>query len=104
VRNWTTRTIDPGASGFTHTGELLLVESAVSPRALQVTAYDLDGDVRYRLELPGSTWMKKQGTLGYACRYAMLRAVVDLRTGALLRQAASADTRCGTLLAGDSRS
>jgi len=42
--------------------------------------------------------------LGYACRDAMLRTVVDLRTGALLRQVASADTRCSTLLAGDSRS
>jgi hypothetical protein len=104
VRHWTTRTLDPGASSFTLTEKLLLVESAVSPRALQVTAYDVHGDARYRLELAGSTWMKKQGRRGYACRYAMLRAVIDLRSGALLRQVARADTRCTTLLAGDSRS
>jgi hypothetical protein len=104
VHKWTSRTIDSGASSFTLTGKLLLVESAVSRQALRVVAYGFDGGVRYRLELPGSTWMKKQGRRGYACRYTMLRTVVDLRTGALLRQAASADTRCSTLLAGDSRS
>ncbi len=104
VRTWTARTLDPDASSFSVAGKLLLVESAVGRRALRATAYDVRGGVRFRLELAGSTWLRKQGTLGYACRDAMLRAVVDLRTGAVLREVASDDTRCSTLLAGDSPS
>ena len=102
VRGRTTRTIDRTASSFTVVGQVLVVESALIRRAL-VTAYGFDGVERYRLELSESTWMKKQGRLGYACRQAFLRAVVDLKTGSMLRTGFPAETRCPTLLVDDSR-
>ncbi len=103
VRDWTARVVDRGASSFTVAGRVLLVESAPSRRALNVTAYGFDGRKRYRLDLFGSTWMKKRGRLGYACRDAFLRAVVDIATGTVLRSGFTPSTRCPTLLAGDSR-
>jgi len=103
VRSWTTRTIDPAAEGFDVAGELLLVMSSESRYALRATAYGFDGRERYSLDLAGSTWMKEQGRLGYACRDALLRSVVDLATGAVLRSGFAPSTRCPTLLAGDSR-
>jgi hypothetical protein len=103
VRDRTTRTIDPSATSFTPAGRVLLVETAPGRRALNVTAYGFDGRQRYRLELAGSTWMKKQGRLGHACRDAFLRTVVDLTTGRTLRTGFPAGTRCPTLLVDDSR-
>jgi hypothetical protein len=103
VRQRTTRTIDPAATTFTVAGRALLVESAPTRRALNVTAYGFDGRQRYRLDLTGSTWMKKQGRLGYACRDAYLRSVVDLAMGSTRRTGFPAKTRCPTLLVGDSR-
>ena len=102
VRGRTTRTIDPAATSFTMAGRVLLVEDRSSRRALNVSAYGFDGRLRYRLELTGSTWMKKQGRLGYACRDAYLRSVVDLATGSTLRTGFPAGTRCPTLLVDDS--
>ncbi len=104
VRAWTTRTLEPTAASFRVAGNLLLVEGSESRYALRATAYGLDGRERYRLDLAGSTWMKKQGRLGYACRDALLRSVVDLTTGTVLRSGFTPSTRCPTLLAGDSRS
>ena len=104
VRARTTRTVDRTATSFTVVGRVLLVETAPSRRALNVTAYGFDGRQRYRLDLTGSTWMKKQGRLGYACRDAFLRTVVELGTGSTLRTGFPATTRCPTLLADDSRS
>lgn len=103
VRNWTSRTIDPTADGFTVAGRLLLVEEPVGRRALLATAYGFDGRGRYQTELAGATWMKKQGVRGYTCRDAFLRSVVDLATGTVLRSGFAPSTRCPTLLAGDSR-
>jgi hypothetical protein len=103
VRARTTRTIDRTASSFAVAGRVLLVESALSRKALSVTAYGFDGRQRYRLDLTGSTWMRKQGRLGYACRDAFLRSLVDLGTGGTLRTAFPAGTRCPTLLVDDSR-
>ena len=103
VHKRTARVIDRGASSFTVSGRRLLVESAPSRRALGVTAYGFDGVERYRLELPGATWLKKQGRLGYACRDASLRSVLDLSTGRTLRGTFAAGTRCPTLLGDDSR-
>ena len=104
VRARTTRTIDRRASSFTVAGRVLLIESAPTRRAaLNVTAYGFDGRQRYRLDLAGSTWLKKQGRRGYACRYAFLREVVDLATGRAIRTGFPARTRCPTLLVGDSR-
>jgi hypothetical protein len=104
LRTATSRIIDADASSFTLTGNLLLVESAVAGRSFRATAYEFDGGVRYRLELPSVTWMKAQGTRGYACDGVVLRAIVDLRSGALLRQATSSEARCSTVLTDDSRS
>jgi hypothetical protein len=103
VRSWTGRVLDRDAGGFTVAGNRLLVEKATSRRALSVTAYGFDGRLRYRLELTGSTWMKKQGGRGYACRDAFLRGVVDLATGRMLPSRFAAGTRCPTLLVDDSR-
>lgn len=103
VRDRTARVVDAGASGFTVAGRVLLVESAPNRRELNVTAYGFDGRQRYRLDLAGSTWMKKQGRLGYACRDPFLRAVVDLATGSTLRTGFPVGTHCPTLLVGDSR-
>jgi len=103
VRSRTMRTVDPTARSFTVTGRLLLVENAPSRRALSVTAYGFDGRQRYRRDLANSTWLKKQGRLGYACRDAFLRAVVDLQNGSTLRSGFPARTRCPTLLVDDSR-
>jgi len=103
VRDRTSRTIDPTASSFTMAGRVLLVENARSRQALSVTAYGFDGRQRYRVELVGSTWMKKQGRRGYACRYPFLRAVVDLESGRTLRSGFPRGTRCPTLLVDDSR-
>jgi hypothetical protein len=103
VRNRTVRTVDPTARSFTVAGARLLVESAPSRRALNVNAYGFDGRPRYGLELAGSTWLKKQGRLGYACRDASLRSVFDLSTGRMLGSGFPAGTRCPTLLVGDSR-
>lgn len=75
----------------------------MSRRALNVTAYGFDGRQRYRLDLAGSTWMKKQGRFGYACRHAFLRSVVDLESGRIVRSGFPAGTRCPTLLVTDSR-
>lgn len=103
VRDRTSRTIHPSATSFTVAGRVLLVEDRSSRRALNVTAYGFDGRQRYRLDLVGSTWMKKQGRVGYACRQAFLRATVDLETGAVLRSGFPRATRCPTLLVEDSR-
>jgi len=102
VRSWTTRIVNREASSFTLAAGRLLVENAL-PRRAVVLAYAFDGAERYRLELPESTWMKKQGGLGYACRYAYLRTVVDLRNGRVLRDGFGRGTRCPTLLVDDSR-
>jgi hypothetical protein len=104
LRAGTTRTIDPNASSFSRVGNLLLVDQQLGRRALSMTAYRRDGSVRYRLEVAGATWMKTHGMLGYACRDAMLRAVVDLRSGRLLHQVAADHARCATVLVGNSRS
>ena len=82
---------------------VLLVEDRSSRRALTVTAYGFDAGQRYRLDLAGSTWMRKQRRLGYACRDAFLRATVDLASGAVLRSSFPRGTRCPTLLVDDSR-
>ena len=103
VRDRTARVVDAGASSFTVAAKHLLVESAPSRRALNVTAYGFDGRQRYRVELAGSTWLKKQGRLGYACRDAYLRAVVDLETGRTVRSSFAPAMRCPTLLVDDSR-
>ena len=103
VRDRTARVVDAGASTFTVAGRLLFVESAPSRRALNVTAYGFDGVERYRLDLSGATWLKKQSRLGYACRDAFLRSVVDLRSGRIVKNGFPARTRCPTLLVGDSR-
>jgi hypothetical protein len=103
VRDRTSRTIDPTATSFTVAGRVLLVENARNRPALSVTAYGFDGRQRYQRDLTGSWWMKKQGRLGYACRQAYLRSVVDLTTGNTLRTGFPAETRCPTLLVGDSR-
>jgi hypothetical protein len=71
--------------------------------AAALTAYGFDGRQRYRLELTGSTWIKKQGGRGYACRYTYLRSVLDLATGRAVRSGFPAGTRCPTLLVDDSR-
>jgi hypothetical protein len=102
VRNRTTRTVDPTATAFTAAGQRLLVEQAPSRAALNLTSYGFDGRLRYRVVLAGATWLKKQGRLGYACRDAYLRSVVDLTTGSTLRTGFPAETRCPTLLVGDS--
>lgn len=101
VRTGRATVVDPGASSFTAAAGVLLVEERLGRRALRATAYGRDGAVRWRRDLPWTTWMKKEGTFGYACRDAMLRAIVDLRTGAAIRHAASG--RCPTLLIGHSR-
>jgi hypothetical protein len=98
----TSRTIDPTATSFTVVGRVLLVEGALSRRAL-LTAYGFDGAERYRMELSESTWMRKQGRLGYACRWAYLRSVVDLQRGRIVRDSYPAKTRCPTLLVDHSR-
>lgn len=103
VRERTVRVVDAGASSFTVATGLLLVESAPTRRALHVTAYGFDGRLRYRRELPGATWMKKQGRVGYACRDAFLRATIELATGSALRTRFPTGTRCPTLLVGDAR-
>jgi hypothetical protein len=103
VRSWTVRVVDREATGFTLAARRLLVESAASRRALSLSAYGLDGRELYRRELEGSTWLKKQGRLGYACRDAFLRSVIDLPTGSTVRSGFPAGTRCPTVLAGDSR-
>lgn len=103
VRSWAVRVVDPSATSFTVAAGRLLVERAPTRRTLDVTAYGFDGRKRYRIELPWSTWLKKQDRLGYACRDAFVRAVVDLRTGRTLRSAFPAGRRCPTMLAGDSR-
>lgn len=103
VGDRTSRTIDPSATSFTMAGRVLLVEDVSSRRVRSVTAYGFDGRQRYRVDLVGSTWMKKQGRRGYACRVAFLRAVVDLETGRTLRSGFPRGTRCPTLLVGDSR-
>jgi hypothetical protein len=103
VRSWTARVLDRDARSFTLAGNRLLVEDTTNPRALSVTAHGFDGRQRYRLELTGSTWMKKQGGRGYACRYTYLRSVLDLATGRAVRSGFPAGTRCPTLLVDDSR-
>ena len=103
VRDRTVRVVDAAASSFTVAGRLLLVERAPSRRALNVMAYGFDGVERYRLELAGSTWLKKQGRLGYACRDAFLRSTLDLETGRTLRSSFPPGTRCPTLLVDDAR-
>ena len=103
VRSRKIRIVSRDAAGFTVAASRLLVENAL-PRRAVVIAYGFDGVERYRLELPESTWLKKQGHLGYACtRYAFLRSVVDLRTGRIVRGGFPARTRCPTLLVADSR-
>jgi hypothetical protein len=103
VRDRTTRTLDPTATAFTAAGRSLLVEQAPSRAALNMTAYGFDGRLRYQLELDGATWVKKQGRLGYACRDALLRSVVDLTSGRTVGSGFAAGTRCPTLLVDDSR-
>ena len=104
VRDRQVRVVDAGARGFTIVGKLLLVEHAPTRRELDVIAYDFDGRQRYRRELAGATWMKKQGHVGYACRDAFLRATIDLATGSAIRTGFPAGTRCPTLLVDNSRS
>ena len=103
VSDWTSSVVDPSARNFTVAGSLLLVESAPSRRALNVTAFGFDGAERYRLQLDGATWLKKQARVGYACRDAFLRSIVDIATGRVVRTGFPSGTRCPTLLADDSR-
>ncbi len=103
VRDRTSRTIHPSATSFTVVGRVLLVEDRSSRRLHNATAYGFDGRLRYRLELEWATWLKKQGRLGYACRQAFLRSVVDLTSGRTIRSRFPDGTRCPTLLVGDSR-
>lgn len=103
VRDATVRVVDRDALSFTMTGARLLVQSPDNRRAVLLTAYGLDGSERYRAELAGATWVKTQGRLGYACRYAHLRSVFDIGSGRILRSGFPPETRCPTLLADDSR-
>ncbi|MGH3072778.1 MAG: hypothetical protein ACRDNB_10990, partial [Gaiellaceae bacterium] len=103
VRSRRARVVDRSASRFTVAAGRILVERRLGGRALAVVAYGLDGRELYRLELDWAVWMKKQGRLGYACRDAFLRSVVDLQSGRVLRTGFPADTRCPTLLTEDSR-
>lgn len=103
VRDWTVRVVDRAALSFTMAAERLLVADPDNRRAVILTAYGFDGSERYRVELAGATWLKTQGRLGYACRYAYVRTVFDLGSGRVLRSGFPAGTRCPTVLAGDSR-
>ncbi|MHB1244194.1 MAG: hypothetical protein ACYC1P_12485 [Gaiellaceae bacterium] len=103
VRDWTVRVVDRDAVSFTVAGDRLLVESPDNRRAVILTAYGFDGSERYRTELAGATWLKEQGRLGYACRYAYVRSVFDVGNGRGLRNRFPAGTRCPTLLGNDSR-
>jgi hypothetical protein len=103
ARSWTARVVDRAASSFTWSGGRLLVERRASGRALGVTAYGLEGRELYRIELAGANWLKKHGRLGYACRQAFLRSVIDLADGRTIRTGFAAETRCPTLLTDDSR-
>ena len=103
VRDRTSRTIAPAATSFTMAGRVLLVENRSSRQAMNVAGYGFDGRLRYRVELAGATWMKKQGRVGYACRDAFLRATVDLASGSVLRSGFPRGMRCPTLLVDESR-
>jgi hypothetical protein len=101
TRDWSTRFADEESVDLT-LGDGVLVGSAPFCCPFEFAVYGLDGMLRYRFNLEGVQF-HVQGPYGYVCRSASLTRVIELATGATVRemQAAHAPV-CATLLYGRS--
>jgi hypothetical protein len=79
TRTWTSRMLDPGAASFTMSANGVLV-----PASGVLSAYDMDGALRYRVSLPaGTPYISVFGDYAYAWTAEKV-ALVDLRSGSVV--------------------
>lgn len=104
THDWSTRFVDAGSFYLTLGDGILVGSSFFVPPELAV--YGLDGTLRYRMKLEGSgTRFSVSGRYGYICSGASLSRVIELATGATLRQVQTQGLNgpfCVTLLYGRS--
>lgn len=99
TRNWSTRVSDAESVNLT-LGDGVLVGSAPFVPA-DIAVYGMDGAQRYRFELEAGMGFLVAGPYGYVCKGMSLSRIVELASGATLRQVQSAPGPvCVTLLHG----
>jgi hypothetical protein len=83
-------------------GAGVLVGSAPFCCPFEFAVYGRDGALRYRFQLQGEQ-LQVRGQYGYVCRSASLTRVIELQTGATVRELqADHAPICATLLSGRS--
>ena len=98
TRTWTSRTLDPHATGFLPGAGVVLVETPAPGHVRTVTAWGGDGQVRYTLKVPPQAYLNLQAGRGYVCQSVRLVRVVAGATGTTL--AAPRGRSCVRLLGG----
>lgn len=100
TRDWTTRVVDADSVFVTVAGDML-IGSAPFCCPSDYAVYGIDGSPRYRLGFEFGEDMHIAGRFGYVCHGNTLTRVVQLSTGATLRQFQSGQAPvCATLLTG----
>lgn len=79
---WTTRMIDPEATGFTAVPGGLVATHAPTSSPHETLIWALDGTLRRRFSFTGRTWLDIEGRYGYVCDVRTLVSVVDSSSGA----------------------
>jgi hypothetical protein len=104
TRDWSTRIVDAESFYLTLADGVLVGSSFWVPP--EVVVYGLDGALHYRMKLEGSgTRFSVSGRYGYVCSGASLSRVIELASGATLRQVQAQGVNgpaCATLLYGQS--
>jgi len=92
--SWRTRTLDAEASEFSVAGDLVIAsggsydsaEAEADIRGIGIVAYGLDGRERWRLHPGERRWLNPVCALGYVYLDGNRMEVVDLATGAVVKQ------------------
>lgn len=108
TRSWSSRLLNPDASGFELAGGLVVAEGGsfgdgppAESRPVGLVAYDLSGAERWRLYAGTSAWLGVAGPLGYAYPSESRCEVVDLASGTVLQALTAGPARAWPqLLAG----
>jgi hypothetical protein len=103
TRDWSTRVVDAQSVNLT-LGDGVLIGSApfVPP---DIAVFGMDGALRYRFGLQSGEHFNVSGRYGYVCSGASLSRVIELASGAMLRQVQTqglTGPACATLLLGAS--
>jgi hypothetical protein len=100
TRDWSTRVVD-GETVALALGDGVLVGSSSFCCPLEFSVFGSDGTPRYRFELESGQGLQVASRYGYVCRGVALVRVVELATGATLRQVQTAPApACAALLYG----